>query len=152
MRNFKKILLMIFVLFLMEQLAVFCLEPVTYTYYLEKDLEELKKQGKEPDVVLVGDSRIYRSFVPEIIDARLGNGEHCTINTGTGSQSIQESYFYLKDLLREYPVKYAVVGLTYPCFLQAEEESVMGKTVVLDRMQGDFLESWRTSRKSSPNV
>lgn len=136
MRNFRKILLMCLALFLVEQAAVFCLEPVTYTYYLEKDLKELKRQDKEPDIVLVGDSRIYRSFIPEIMDERFGDGTHCTLNTGTGSQSIQESYYYLKDLIRTYPVKYAVVELTYPCFLKVEEESVMGKTVVLDRMQG----------------
>lgn len=136
MRNFKKVLLMLLALFLVEQAAVFGLEPVTYTYYLEKDLTDLKWQGKEPDVVLVGDSRIYRSFVPKIMDEKLGDGAHCTLNTGTGSQSIQESYYYLKDLMKSYPVKYAVVELTYTCFLQTEEESVMGKTVVLDRMQG----------------
>lgn len=135
MRNFKKLALMAMVLLCVEWIAVFCLEPVTYTYYLNKDLKKMEQQGRVPDVVLVGDSRIYRSFVPEIIDKNLGDGSHCTINTGTGSQSIQGSYYYLKDLFRTYPVKYAVVELTYSCFLQDEKDSSMGDFVVLDRMK-----------------
>lgn len=136
MRNFKKVLYLILSLCLIEIIAVFCLEPVTYQYYLEKDLEKLESEGKQPDVVLVGDSRIYRSFIPKVFDSKFGDGTHCTINTGTGSQTIQQSYYYLKDLLRCYPVKYAVVELTYTCFLENNfEENVQGKMLVLDRLR-----------------
>lgn len=135
MRNFKKLVLMAAALLCVEWITVFCLEPVTYTYYLNKDLKKLEEQGRTPDVVLVGDSRIYRSFVPDIMDKNLGDGSHCTINTGTGSQSIQGSYYYLKDLLRVYPVKYAVVELTYTCFLENDGQASMGDFVVLDRMR-----------------
>lgn len=135
MRNFKRLVLLAAALVCVEWIAVFCLEPVTYTYYLNKDQKKLEQQGRVPDVVLVGDSRIYRSFIPEVIDEELGDGSHCTINTGTGSQTIQGSYYYLKDLLRVYPVKYAVVELTYACFLQSDGQSSMGDLVVLDRMR-----------------
>lgn len=135
MRNFRKMVVLAVALLCVEWIAVFCLEPVTYTYYLNKDLKKLEEQGRIPDVVLVGDSRIYRSFVPDIIDENLGDGSHCTINTGTGSQSIKGSYYYLKDLLRVYPVKYAVVELTYTCFQQDDGQASMGEFVVLDRMK-----------------
>lgn len=136
MRNFKRVLCLILSLWLMEVIAVFCLEPVTYQYYLEKDLKKLESEGRQPDVVLVGDSRIYRSFIPEIFDLKLEDGTHCTINTGTGSQTIQQSYYYLKDLIRCYPVKYAIVELTYTCFLENNfEENVQGKMLVLDRLR-----------------
>ncbi len=139
MRSFKKVLLLIVALILMEKICTFALEPVTYTYYLEKDLHKLAQQGKEPDVVLVGDSRIYRSFVPSIMDEMLGDGTGCTINTGTGSQAIRESYFYLKDLIHSYPVKTAIVELTYNCFLEGENESTLADMLVFDRMQSPLI-------------
>lgn len=134
MRSFKKIVLMAAVLLLLEAFFSFCLEPVTYTYYLNQDLKKMKEVGQEPDVVLVGDSRIYRTFVPEILDERLDDGSHCTLNTGTGSQTVQSSYFYLKDLLERYPVRYAVLELSYDCFLEREEMSVLGDWMIFDRI------------------
>ena len=135
MRSFRKILLLLVIFCSMEAVLTFILEPVTYADYLEKDLKKLAAEGQKPDVVLIGDSRIYRSFVPDIFDEGLGGGGHCTINAGTGSQTLQGSYFYLKDLLERYPVKYAFVGLTYTEFLKNGEQSIQGKLVIWDRLQ-----------------
>ena len=135
MRSFKKIILMAAALIIAEAFFSFCLEPVTYTYYLDRDLEKIKSSGKEPDIVLVGDSRIYRTFVPEILDERLGEGGHLTVNTGTGSQTIQSSYFYLKDLLERYSAEYVVVELSYDCFLKKEQASALGNWMIFDRIR-----------------
>lgn len=135
MHNFKKFLLLVLILYGMEVFLSFLLKPVTYADYLKKDLKELAAEDRKPDVILIGDSRIYRSFVPDIFDERLEGGGHCTINAGTGSQTLQESFFYLKDLLESYPVKYVIVGLTYTEFLKRDELSIQGKLVIWDRMQ-----------------
>ena len=126
---------MLLILACMGMILGFLLAPVTYGDYLKHDLKELKKEGKQPDVVLVGDSRIYRSFVPEIFDRKFDGGGHCTINTGSGSQSIQGSYYYLKDLLEKYPVEYAIIGLTYTAFLKEDSPSAQAEMVVFDRLE-----------------
>ncbi len=135
MHNFKKICLMVLILACMGKILGFLLAPVTYGDYLKHDLKELEKEGKQPDVVLVGDSRIYRSFVPEILDRELDGGGHCSINTGSGSQRMQGSYYYLKDLLEKYPVEYAIVGLTYTAFLEKDSPSAQAEMVVFDRLE-----------------
>lgn len=135
MRSFKKILLMLLILLGMESILGSLLEPVTYANYLEQDLKQMKAAGEQPDVVLLGDSRIYRSFVPAVFDEKFDGGAHCTINTGSGSQSMRGTFFYLKDLLKRYPIKYAIVGLTYTAFQTVDHPSIQSDLVVLDRIK-----------------
>lgn len=134
MRRLGKIALMIVVLIVMEVILGFCLEPVTYADYLERDLKTLQKEGIEPDVVFVGDSRVYRTFVPEIFDREFEDGNHCSINLGTGSQSVRGSYYYLKDISEQYPIQYAVVGLTYSAYMKQGAETVH-ELLVWDRLK-----------------
>lgn len=135
MRNFKKIVLLLAALLCMELAAEFCLEPVTYGYFLECDLRNLKKQGRKPDVVFIGNSRIYRSLVPEIFDRSFDDGSHCAINAGTGSQTLLGSYYYLKDLTGRYPVKYVVLGLSHTNFLEQRDDSLLVGLEVWERIR-----------------
>lgn len=135
MRNFKKIVLLLAALWCMELTAAFCLEPVTYGYFLDCDLRKLKEQGREPDVVLIGNSRIYRSLIPEIFDRSFDDGSHCAVNAGTGSQTLLGSYYYLKDLTERYPVKYVALGLSQTNFLSQKDDSLLVGLEVWERIR-----------------
>lgn len=54
------------------------LEPISYATYFNHDLKQLEKNGTKVDLVFIGASRVYRSFVPEVFEERLGIG--CVIN------------------------------------------------------------------------
>lgn len=140
MRSFKKVLIFIAVVLAYEAVLDFLLEPVVYEHFLEKELTRDAKQGLEPDMVFIGDSGVEMTFVPSVIENELEDVD-CVLNAGTGSQMIWGSYYYLKDLLREYDMKYAVVGIDYSVFMKQEERVPKRDLVVLSRIKSPFIKA-----------
>lgn len=139
MRNFKKIVLLLCIFVVTELILDFALEPVTYQHYLNMELKQKEKEGITPDMILIGNSRVSTSFIPSRMREKLDD-VNCIINAGTGSQSIEGTYFYLKDMLRKYEVKYVVVGLDYEEFI-TEEHILKGNLVVLERINSPFVKT-----------
>lgn len=133
MNNFKKIVLLFLLLFVFEQILGFALEPVTYQHYLELELKQKQVEDMQPDMVFIGNSRVMTSFIPSVFSERLEEVD-CAFNAGTGSQGIEGAYWYLKDILKQYDVKYVVFGLDYQTFLQ-EERVLKRDLVVLERIK-----------------
>ncbi|MDO4332433.1 MAG: hypothetical protein Q4C58_07045 [Eubacteriales bacterium] len=138
MRNFKKIVLMVAVLLGMELLAEFLLVPVTYQRSLDRELEALEKQGTSPNVVILGDSTVVYGLAPLRMEEAMGT-DVCVVNAGTSSQTVWGSYYYLKDLRREYPeIKYVVLGVDYWAYADIEK-SIKKELLVLDRVKNPFI-------------
>lgn len=133
MNNFKKIVLLFLLLFVFEQILGFALEPVTYQHYLELELKQKNVEDMQPDMAFIGNSRVMTSFIPAVFSEKL-DGVDCAFNAGTGSQGIEGTYWYLKDILKQYDVKYMVLGLDYQNFLQ-EERVLKRDLVVLERIK-----------------
>jgi hypothetical protein len=64
---------------------------------------------KEANTLFFGSSRIYSSIHPEIFDSLAGTRSY---NMGTGSQSIEETYYYIKEAVESNRnIKWIVVDL-----------------------------------------
>ncbi len=137
MRNFKhnakKAVLFLAVVIAYEMLFSFLLEPVTYQHFLETELKENEERGILPDMVVIGNSSVEMAFVPSVLEEGIGDAG-CVLNAGTGSQMIWGTYYYLKELFRQYDIKYAVVGIDYSIFFGADSRNVRRDLVVLDRI------------------
>ncbi len=106
------------------------LTPVSYADYFKHDIESLLNEDENADMIFIGASRTYRSFVPEIFEERLGLEN--VINAGSSSQPYSASYYQLKDLLKVFTPKYVVLGVTGDKLVT--EESTQGKLIVYDRL------------------
>lgn len=62
------------------------------------------------DVLFVGSSHCYRSFIPEIFDDELGIN---TFNGGTSSQNLDGSYMIIKEAARYNDIKHIYLELYY---------------------------------------
>lgn len=138
MRNFKKIILAVVMLIVFEAVLNFLLAPVNYGDFLDIDLKRMEREGHTPELVFVGDSRIYRTFIPGIFEEEMEEIESA-VNIGTGSQAIQGSYFYLKDIAKRYKPKYAVVGIDYIWFMNESEYITQGELTVIDRIKSPVI-------------
>lgn len=138
MRNFKKIVLAVITLVVFETALNFLLTPVSYGDFLDIDLKKMEKEGRKPELVFVGDSRIYRTFIPGIFEEGMEEIE-TAVNIGTGSQSIQGSYFYLMDIVKRYKPEYAVVGIDHIWFMNESEYITQGELTVIDRIKSPTI-------------
>jgi hypothetical protein len=138
MRNFKTVALFIILMVIVENLFTFMLEPVTYKHQLNEDLRVEKAQGITPDMVVIGDSTIRSGLDPRILKNRIP-GIHCVLNAGTSSQSLCGTYFYLKDILKKYDIKIAVVGISYWQLMNARSTALKKEFIVLDRISDPFI-------------
>lgn len=137
MRNFKKICLMLLILIGMEWILGFLLEPVTYQRKLEQDLKVMEMRNWIPNVVLLGDSMVSCGLIPGEMEETMGS-QYCVLNAGTASQQVWGSFYYLKDLLEQYPVKKVVLGVDQWAFTQ-QDESIRRDLVVLNRIKNPMI-------------
>lgn len=81
------------------------------------------------DVLFVGSSHCYRSFIPEIFDKELGMN---TFNGGTSSQAMDGSYMVIKEAVRHYDVKHIYLEVYYDiAFLGYQERTDMTQTYII---------------------
>ena len=139
MRNFKKIILLCVIFFLFESVLGFALEPVTFQHYLEVELERKAEENIQPDLAFFGNSRISTSFIPSIFIENIEDVE-LAFNGGTGSQSIAGTYYYLKDILEQHELKYAVVGIDYQTILKGERV-LKRDLLVLERLKNPMIKA-----------
>lgn len=133
MNNFKKVIILFLLLVAFEQILGFALEPITYQHYLELELKQKNVEDMQPDLVFIGNSRVITSFIPSVFSDGLKEVD-CAFNAGTGSQGVEGAYWYLKDILKQYDLKYVVFGLDYQNFMQ-EERVLKRDLVVLERIK-----------------
>jgi len=104
------------------------LTPVTYTSYFRHDLDITET---DYDLIFIGASRTYRSFVPHIFEEKLGYKN--VLNAGSSSQTIAGSYYETKDLIERYHPKTIILGVTYDDII-VEDQIIQGDLIVYDRL------------------
>lgn len=107
------------------------LEPVSYSTYFNHDLEVIDGKNKSYDVIFVGASRVYRSFVPTVFEKESGYEQ--VLNAGSSSQSLAGSYFETKDLIERYHPKTIVLGVTFDEIVEYKQ-IIQGDLIVYDRL------------------
>lgn len=107
------------------------LEPVSYSTYFNHDLEVIDGKNKSYDVIFVGASRVYRSFVPTVFEKKSGYDK--VLNAGSSSQSLAGSYYETKDLIERYHPKTIVLGVTFDEIVEYKQ-IIQGDLIVYDRL------------------
>lgn len=81
------------------------------------------------DILFVGSSHCYRSFIPEVFDKELGVN---TFNGGTSSQMLDGSYMVIKEVARHNDVKHIYLELYYNCaFSKYKNRTEMTQTYII---------------------
>lgn len=81
------------------------------------------------DVLFVGSSHCYRTFVPEILDDRLGVN---TFNAGTSSQNLDGSYMVIKEAARYNNIRKIYLELYYDVAFTAYKDRIeMSPTYII---------------------
>lgn len=130
-RRFLSIGCLIVYLFATESVLSYVLETQSYSSFYNYEMKQIEDQGTEINMIFIGASRVYRSFVPEIFETELGVSN--VLNAGTSSQLISSTYYYLKYLLSRFSPEYIVVGVTWDQLLV--ENDTQAKLIVKDRMK-----------------
>ncbi len=132
---FTRVISLITLLLLLIALEIsfgLLLEPISYATYFNHDIKELKAENADADLIFVGASRVYRSFVPEIFETELEMDN--VINAGSSSQPISGSYFQLKELFQSFNPEYVVLGVSGDAL--RSEYYTQANLIVLDRLHG----------------
>lgn len=127
----------ILIFILVEKFLTFLLEPVTYQMTLDREIRKSRKQGKEIGMILIGDSTIRAGLDPRVFDSTLESGR-ITLNAGTSSQSLEGSFYYLKDLFKQYSPDEVVLGISYNELLN-EPKLLKKELVVYDRLKSPLI-------------
>jgi len=85
------------------------IENKTHKNYLK--WTDIHQNKNSYDLVIMGASRAYYAFNPDIIDASLNINSY---NMGTSAQDIVESYYSLKEIFEYQNPKYVVLDLFFP--------------------------------------
>lgn len=72
---------------------------------------DIHKNKNKYDLIVIGTSRAYTAFNPQIIDSSL---QLKSYNMGTSSQDIAESYYSLKEIFEYQKPKVVVLDLFFP--------------------------------------
>ncbi len=89
------------------------------TSYTRITFHEMYEQDNI-DVLFVGSSHCYRSFVPKILDETIGAN---TFNGGTSSQDLDGSYMIIKEAARYYNIEHIYLELYYNCAFNPKYKS-----------------------------
>ena len=136
MRNSKiryrvtSLICLLAMLIITEAVLGYVLEPESYSWSYNYDVRQLEKNDEDVDMILIGASRVLRTFEPGIFEEELGISR--CLNAGTSMQLLSGSYYHLKYLLTKFNPKYVVLGVTWNSFLR--DDSTQAKLIVDDRM------------------
>lgn len=125
------VLTLILMIIFAEGVLGYLLEPSSYATYFNHELDQLEAEGRNVDMILIGASRVYRSFVPEEFEKKMGLD--FVLNAGSSYQPIEGSYYQLKELLDRFNPKYVVLGVTWDGI---SNDRTRGKLIIYDRLHG----------------
>lgn len=108
--------------------------PVTDADYFNMDVAAIEAAGQDVDLMFLGSSRIYRSFVPEEFEKNPAF-DLCLV-CGSSSQKMDASYYMLKDMYSRVHPKTVVLGVQWNSFDTEGANSVKMENIlkVYDRI------------------
>ncbi len=108
------------------------LEPITYATYFNHDISTIEESENGADIVFIGSSRVYRTFVPQIFEDCWK--VDCIINAGSSSQPMCGTYYQLKDLIERVHPRQVYIGVTLDSLTSTVGNSLRGRLIVYDRL------------------
>ena len=108
----------------------YVLNPISYATYFNHDIDIMEKNNEKADILFIGASRVYRTYVPEVFKKELV--VNCVVNAGSSSQPIYATYYQLKDLMERVHPDRVVIGVTEDGLIY--EPNQQGMLIVYDRL------------------
>ncbi|WP_179319868.1 hypothetical protein [Winogradskyella helgolandensis] len=102
------VLINLIILVIYEYPAYKAIKNKTHKNYLKWN--DIHTNKNKYDLIILGSSRMYSAFNPEIIDKHSNLNSY---NMGTSAQDIAESYYSLKEILDYQSPKYVVLELYF---------------------------------------
>ena len=129
-----KIAAFVLVFVLLNQLiGFFTLPKQTLSQEMWDSYRAYQAEGKNIDMVIVGDSHSYEAFDPDVIDPILGGHSY---NMGTNSQSLRHSMRCIEDAIAEQDLKTAVLVLDPWNVIAGQERSYRAEATFVQGMNG----------------
>lgn len=102
------------------------------------------------DILFVGSSHCYRSFIPEIFDKELGGVN--SFNVGSSSQALDGSYVIIKEAVKYYDIKHIYLELFYNvAFGTYKNRTEMTQTYIISDYLRPSLDKVQYLLKASAN-
>lgn len=100
-------------------------------------MHEFYQQDENVDVLFMGASHCYRSFIPSVLDEKFGVN---TFNLGSSSQQLDSTLLLLKEAVSKYDIKKVYVDLSYNQAIQTEyvHDNLQSTYLVTDYMKPSF--------------
>ena len=118
----------------MNYIATLCFDEVHVADYYNYDINQLEKENKQVDMVIVGASQVYHACNPDVISEELGIGE--VIDCTTASAMFDGQYYMLRDLLRRFHPKYVVLEMSWRRFTdKSSGAKSRGRLLMADRLK-----------------
>ncbi len=110
------------------------LKPLGASRYFSDEIDALEKEGKRADLLFLGTSRVFETFVPSVFEEELGM--ELVINGGSPTQRPESSYFLLKDLDSRIRPKRVILGVQWNTLLKetGEAQKLESAIMAYDRM------------------
>lgn len=119
--NFKRVLKIVvtIILFITTGIILRYLLVDDVNSYTRVTYHEMYNQDKNIDVLFLGSSHAFRSFVPEIVDDELNVN---SFNAGSSSQALDGSYTLLIEAQKKNNIKQVYLEMFYPIPTKSVEE------------------------------
>lgn len=131
-----KIICTVLVFAVLQGAVAWAISPISFSHWVKHDIREHRE---EIDTLFLGASHMYIDVDPKLFDSKAGIGS-CSLNCGTTSQQLSESYFYMRDLYDYCPnLKNIFVDVYLVSFMkqtQSKGTDLQRKTVMADRFMG----------------
>lgn len=108
------------------------LKPITYATYFNHDISTIEESENGANIIFIGASRVYRTFVPQIFED-YWNVE-CVINAGSSSQPLCGTYYQLQDLIERVHPNKVYIGVTLDMLTSNAGDTPQARLIVYDRL------------------
>ena len=98
-----------------------------------KEYQDLKKQNTKVDMILIGNSRVQRTFSPKIFEEKLNLSK--AYNLSVTQVNMGGLYYQLKEFIEEFHPKYVIIGITERALVSKSDPKI-SKLFLLERLHG----------------
>lgn len=133
----KRILSLFFLLFLLiaaDRVLTYLLEPFSRAVYFLHDMQEMKKSGDGPDMIIVGNSRSVYGFDPRIFEEELGLQN--VYNASVVGQQISSKYYIAEAMINAFEPEIVVFDIEWQSLNDFGTSRTQAKLLGLDRLTG----------------
>lgn len=135
-----KLIIFIISIFIINFILCFILETDLKDIKLKKMWNDLKKE-KDINTLFIGSSIAQVAFDPYLLDEQL---KIKSFNMGSGSQSLQQTYIGINEILKQHKIKTIVLGMGH--FTLVQENKINSDMIFINSKEDEF---WKKRKEQA---